>query len=123
MKNEPGYTIDLVCNAQSKTQGKNFTQGSHFTLNWGLSQFLPITKDVLLEIGPTGYSQWQVQDNHGSDQPRFLNSNNQVHAVGGQIGVAIPKINAQLNFHYFTEFDAQARPQGDYAGLTAAVGF
>jgi len=26
-------------------------------------------------------------------------------------------------FHYFTEFDAQARPQGDYAGLTAAVGF
>ena len=56
-------------NAQSKTQGKNFTQGSHFTLNWGLSQFLPITKDVLLEIGPTGYSQWQVQDNHGEDQP------------------------------------------------------
>jgi hypothetical protein len=62
-----------VRNAQSKTQGKNFTQGSHFTLNWGLSQFRFITKDVSLEIGPTGYSQWQVQDNHGEDRPRFLN--------------------------------------------------
>ncbi|MGR8932980.1 MAG: SphA family protein [Gammaproteobacteria bacterium] len=102
---------------------KDFTQGSHFTLNWGFSQFLPITDNVLLEIGPTGYSQWQVQDNHGSDQPLFLNDPNQVHAVGGQIGLAIPKVNAQFNFHYFTEFDAKSRAQGDYAGFTAAVGF
>lgn len=106
-----------------KTEGKDFTQGSHFTLNWGISQFLPITDDILLEVGPAGYSQWQVQDNHGSDQPLFLNSPNQVHAVGGQIGVAIPKANAQINFHYFTEFYAESRFQGDYAGLSAAVGF
>jgi hypothetical protein len=106
-----------------ETAGKDFTQGSHFTLNWGLSQFLPITDDVLLELGPAGYSQWQVQDNHGTDQPRFLNSPNQVHAVGGQIGVALPKAKAQFTFHYFTEFDAESRFQGDYAGFTAALGF
>jgi hypothetical protein len=106
-----------------KTAGKDFTQGSHFTLNWGLSQFLPITDDVLLEIGPAGYSQWQVQDNHGADQPLFLNSPNEVHAVGGQIGVALPKAKIQFNFHYFTEFDAKSRFQGDYAGFSAAVGF
>lgn len=43
-----------------KKEGKSFYQGSHFILNWGLSQFLPITKDVLLEIGTAGYSHWQV---------------------------------------------------------------
>jgi hypothetical protein len=106
-----------------ETEGKDFTQGSHFTLNWGLSQYLPITDDVLLELGPAGYSQWQVQDNHGSDQLLFLNSPNEVHAVGGQIGVAIPKAKTQFTFHYFTEFDAESRLQGDYAGFTAAVGF
>ncbi|MGZ8226289.1 MAG: SphA family protein [Methylococcaceae bacterium] len=106
-----------------ETEGKDFTQGGHFTLNWGLSQFLPITDNVLLEFGPAGYSQWQVQDNEGADQPSFLNSPNQVHAAGGEIGLALPKANAQFTFHYFTEFDAESRFQGDYAGLTAAVKF
>lgn len=120
-----GTALTLVgtYNINQKTEGKSFTQGSHFTLNWGINQFLPITQDILLNIGPAGYLQWQVQDNHGADQPRFLNSNNRVYGVGGQIGVAVPKINAQLIFHYLTEFDALARPQGDVAGLTAAVGF
>lgn len=106
-----------------KKEGRNFTQGSHFTLNWGISQFLPIADDVLLEIGPSGYSQWQVEDNHGSDQPRFLNSPNQVHAAGGQIGIALPKANTQFTFKYMTEFYAESRLQGNYAGFTAAVGF
>lgn len=106
-----------------QTQGKDFTQGGHFTLNWGVSQFLPITDNVLLEIGPAGYSQWQVQDNHGSDQSSFLNSPNQVHAVGGQIGLALPKADTQFTFHYFTEFEAESRFRGDYAGFTAAIKF
>lgn len=106
-----------------ETQGKDFTQGGHFTLNWGVSQFLPITDSVLLEVGPAGYSQWQVQDNHGADQPSFLNSPNQVHAVGGQIGLAIPKADMQFTFHYFAEYEAESRFRGDYAGFTAAIKF
>lgn len=106
-----------------ETQGKHFTQGGHFTLNWGVSQFLPLTDDVLLEVGPAGYSQWQVQDNHGADQPSFLNSPNQVHAVGGQIGLALPKADTQFTFHYFTEFEAESRLRGNYAGFTAAIKF
>jgi len=105
------------------TQGKEFTQGGHFALNWGISQFLPITEDMLLEIGPSGYSQWQVQDNQGADQPSFLNSPNQVHAVGGQIGLALPKADTQFTFHYLTEYGAESRFRGDYAGLTAAIKF
>lgn len=106
-----------------ETQGKDFTQGGHFTLNWGVSQFLPITDNVLLEVGPAGYSQWQVQDNQGADQPSFLNSPNQVHAVGGQIGLALPKADTQLTFRYLTEYEAESRFRGDYAGFTAAIKF
>ena len=106
-----------------ETQGKDFTQGDHFTLNWGLSQFLPIADNVLLEVGPAGYSQWQVQDNHGADQSSFLNSPNQVHAVGGQIGLALPKLDTQFTFQYFTEYQAESRFRGDYAGFTAAIKF
>ncbi|MGR8935760.1 MAG: SphA family protein [Gammaproteobacteria bacterium] len=106
-----------------KTQDKDFTQGSHFTLNWGLSQYLPVTDDVVAEFGPAGYSQWQVEDNEGADVPVILNSPTEVHAVGGQFGLALPKANAKFTFHYFTEFEAKARFQGDYAGFTAVVGF
>lgn len=106
-----------------KTQDKDLTQGSHFTLNWGLSQYLPITDDVLVELGPAGYSQWQVEDTEGADAPVILNAHSEVHAVGGQIGLALPKANAKFTFHYFTEFEAEARFQGDYAGFSAVVGF
>lgn len=106
-----------------ETQDKDFTQGGHFTLNWGISQFLPITDAVLLEVGPAGYSQWQVEDNQGNDQSSFLNSPNQVHAVGGQIGLAFPKAETQLTFHYLTEYEAESRFRGNYAGFTAAIKF
>src|SRR5438045_2506261 len=35
--------------------------GQMFTLNWGISQYLPLRKDhqLLLEVGPAGYDTWQ----------------------------------------------------------------
>ena len=62
----------------------DLTPGQNLTLNWGLSQFLPLQKDqkLLLEIGPAGYSSWQITDDSGSDA-RNPNVHDQVHAVGG----------------------------------------
>jgi hypothetical protein len=37
-----------------------------------------------------GYSQWQVTDDEGADA-RNLDVHDQVHAIGGQLGYAIPK--------------------------------
>jgi hypothetical protein len=36
--------------------------GDNITLNWGISQFVPLTSDqqLLLEIGPAGYQSFQV---------------------------------------------------------------
>jgi hypothetical protein len=66
----------------------DLTPGQNLTLNWGISQFLPLQKDqkLLLEVGLTGYSSWQITDDSGSDASN-PNVHDQVHAVGGQLGL------------------------------------
>lgn len=97
--------------------------GSRVSLNWGASQYLPITDDqtLLLELGPAGYSQWQVSDDSGSDAANGVRD--QVHAVGLQLGLTFVPWNAALNVHYFYEFAAEDRFQGQSAGLNFAMKF
>ena len=85
---------------------------------------MPLTADhtLLLEIGPAGYSQWQLTDDTGSDA-RNPDVHDQVHAVGGQLGLTYVPWNAVMNFHYFYEFAAKDRFQGQSLGLNFAVKF
>jgi hypothetical protein len=66
----------------------DMTPGQVLTLNWGISQFLPLKKDqtLLLEVGPAGYGSWQITDDSGSDA-KNLSVHDEVHAVGGQLGL------------------------------------
>ena len=43
--------------------------------------------------------------------------------VGGQIGLTCVPWNAALNFHYFHEFAAEDRFQGESIGLNFAIKF
>lgn len=36
----------------------DITPGSHFTLNYGISQYLPINDKFLSEVGIAGFAQW-----------------------------------------------------------------
>jgi hypothetical protein len=74
---------------------------------------------VLAEIGPAGYSQWQITDDKGSDAPSS-DVHDQTHAVGAQLGLTVVPWNAALNFHYFHEFSSDDRFQGDVFGLNLA---
>ena len=47
----------------------------------------------------------------------------QVHAIGGQIGLTYVPWNGALNFHYFYEFAAKDRFQGQSIGLNFAIKF
>jgi hypothetical protein len=102
----------------------DLTPGQNLTWNWGISQFLPLRKDqtLLLEAGVTGYSSWQITDDSGSDA---LNPSvhDEVHAVGGQLGLTYAPWVASLNVHYFGEFAAQDRFQGQSFGLSLAKQF
>jgi len=99
----------------------DLTPGQNLTLNWGISQYLPLRKDqkLLLEMGPAGYSSWQVSDDSGSDAAN-PEVRDEVHAAGVQLGVTHVPWNATFNFRYLYELSAQDRFQGQSFGLNVA---
>ena len=102
----------------------DLTPGDVLSLNWGVSQYLPLREDqtLLLELGLTGYSSWQVSNDSGADAANAP-VKDEVHAVGVQLGLTNVPLNGTLNFHYFYEFDAQDRFQGQSIGLNFALKF
>jgi hypothetical protein len=114
----------LTYQINTKKEGIDVTPGQHLTLNWGISQYLPLKKDktLLLEVGPAGYSDWQITDDSGS-AARNPDVHTQVHAVGGQIGLTCVPWNAALNFHAYQEFYAVDRLQGTAYQLSFVIKF
>jgi len=98
--------------------------GDHLTLDYGISQFLPLKKDksMLLELGIAGYSQWQVDGDSGSDvaNPDYEGV---VHAVGLQVGMVMPHAGFALEFRWLHEYEAENHFQGDALSFTLAKKF
>ncbi len=107
-----------------KKRGFDLTPGQNVTWNWGVSQYLPLRKDstVLLEIGPVGYSSFQVTDDTGTEATNPA-VHDRVHAAGVQLGVTAVKRVMSLNFHWFHEFSAVDRFQGSAIGVNFAIKF
>jgi hypothetical protein len=61
----------------------DLTSGNDFTLNWGVSQYLPLKKDhtLLAELGIAGYDQWQTTEDTGSDS---RGGEDNAHAAGSR---------------------------------------
>ena len=89
-----------------------------------MSQYLPLTKDhkLLLEVGPAGYDSWQISDDTGSDAQN-PGVHDQVHAVGGQLGLTYVPWMAALTFHGFAEIYSEARTQGATFSLSISKKF
>jgi hypothetical protein len=115
-------TAALTYEVNGKKEGFDLTPGDNLTLNWGISQLLPLKKDgsLLLEVGPAGYDTWQITDDSGS---AANDTRDQVHAVGGQIGVTYAPWMLSLNFHGFYEYSAVDRFQGASFGLNISKKF
>ena len=117
-------TAALTYEINSSKEGIDMTPGQHLTLNWGISEYLPLTKSqkLLLEIGPAGYDDWQTTDDSGK---AAINPtvHQQVHGAGGQVGLVYVPWSAALEFHAFEEFSATARLQGTAYGITAYIKF
>ncbi len=101
-------------------QDFDLTAGDVITINWGVSQYLPLKKDntLLVEAGVGGYDQFQVSEDSGPDVRGDAEDN--VHAAGFQVGLASVPWGAALNFHYDYEFTADDRFQGHVIGLSIA---
>ncbi len=114
----------LTYEINQNKQDFDLTPGQNLTFNYGLSQYLPLTDDhkLILDIGPAGYSSWQITDDTGSDATN-PSDHMQVHGVGGQLGLAYVPWHAAMNFHYFYEYAADNRFQGQSIGLNFAMKF
>jgi len=112
----------LTYETNGKKQDFDLTPGDNLTLNWGISQFLPLKKDksLLLELGPAGYDTWQITHDSGSVATDTLD---QIHAVGGQLGLTYIPWILSVNVHGFYEYDAQDRFQGGSFGVNIAKKF
>lgn len=121
----PGTAVAtaLTYEVHGDKQDFDLTPGQNLTLNWGVSQYLPLTEDqhLLFEVGPAGYSSWQVSDDSGSDARN--DAHDAVHGVGFQLGLTYVPWKAVLNFHYFNEFSSQDRFEGSSCGFNFALGF
>jgi hypothetical protein len=120
-----GTAVTAVLTYETHGEKEDFdlTPGDNLTLNWGISQFVPLTQDkkLLLEIGPAGYSSWQTSDDTGDDAANDVHD--EVHAVGGQLGLTYVPWYLSLNAHYFNEFEAKDRFQGEAYGVSIAKKF
>ena len=123
-KRAPAVLAALTYEIHGDKQDFDLQPGQNLTLNWGISQFLPLRKDqqLLLEVGLTGYSSWQITDDSGSDAGN-PSVHDDAHAVGGQLGLTYVPWFASLNLHYFGEFAAQDRFQGQVFGFSLAKKF
>jgi hypothetical protein len=109
---------------ETNTEKEDFdlTPGDNLSLNWGISQFLPLKKDMTLlaEVGLAGYDTWQISHDSGSAATSTLD---QIHAVGGQLGMAYLPWNLSVNLHGFYEYLAKDRFQGGSFGVNIAKKF
>lgn len=112
----------LTYETNGKKEDFDLTPGDNLTLNWGISQFLPLKKDMslLLEVGPAGYDTWQITHDSGSAATSTLD---QVHAVGGQLGLTYLPWFLSVNLHGFYEYSAEDRFQGGSFGVSVAKKF
>jgi hypothetical protein len=114
----------LTYEINQNKQGFDLTPGQNLTFNYGVSQYIPLADDqkLLLEVGPAGYSSWQITDDTGSDA-RNPGEHQQVHGVGGQLGLTYVPWNAAMNFRYFYEYASDVRFQGQSLSLNFAMKF
>jgi len=121
---EKGTAANVALTYELNTKKKDFdlTPGNVFTLNYGVSQYLPLTHDqtLLLELGPTGYNSWQVTADKGTAASATLDN---VSALGGQIGLTYVPLKLGFNVLAFFSYAAQDRPQGPSFSLNLAKMF
>ena len=70
------------------------------------------------DVGASGYCQWQVTEDKGSDVNWQEGARDRVFAAGPEIGVFIPAAKLMASLRHLWEFQARSRPQGMITTLT-----
>lgn len=96
-------------------EGTNITPGQNLTLNWGISQIIPLNskQTVLADIGFLGYDVFQVSDDRGRGVTYDASVHDTVHAYGVALGLIHTKWKAGLSMRWLHEYSSRDRFRGD----------
>jgi hypothetical protein len=119
LKRATALVMALTYEIHVNKEDVDIQPGSDLSFNYGVSQFLPAGRG-LVEIGVLDYSQWQVTDDDGADA-RNPGVHDRVHAIGGQLGYAMPKWRLGITMKYLYEYYAEDRFRGQ--ALTWSIGY
>jgi hypothetical protein len=103
----------------SEKEDVDITPGQRFSLNYGVSQFLPLGPG-LIELGILGYSQWQTTDDSGSAATN-PSVHDQIHGIGAQVGYAVPQWRLSAAAKYLYQYYAEDRFRGQE--FTLSIGY
>ena len=90
------------------------TPGDDFHFEWGLGRKVGKNWDV----GLSGYCQWQVSDDKGSDVTWDKNDHDKALAVGPEVGVFIPTSKLLFSIRSQWEFGNRDRSEGYVTAVT-----
>jgi hypothetical protein len=118
-------TVATTYEVHGNKEDADIRPGSNFTVNWGVSQFLPLNKKMtwLADIGIGGYDLWQVSDDRGRDVWYDASVHDEVHAVGVQLGLMQTQWHAAMTMRWMHEYAARDRFIGDMFVLNFAKKF
>jgi hypothetical protein len=105
-------SVTGIYEINTNREGVDIRPGDHFTLEYGISQYL----SERLEVGLSGYNTWQVTDDSGSDATN--NGRDRMYGIGGQIAYWFVKDKFSVSARYLTQYGVKDRTEGDYGVLT-----
>ena len=83
------------------------------SLDYSLTQSIPLRKDVQLQAGLAGYGQWQTTGKSGPDvTPLEMAARYRVNALGASLNVLLPSRRVSLGAKFLKEFSNRSTFQG-----------
>jgi hypothetical protein len=106
-------------------RGTHIHPGQAFSLDYSLTQVLPITKkrSTLLQAGVAGYGMWQTTDNSGPGINAAIPGHYVANSVGGVVNVVLPMRKTSLGIKLLKEYANSNTVQGGTLQITGATTF
>ncbi len=116
---ERSWSFSILSRYEKHTKRKNkdITAGDDFSFEWGFGKQI----EPGLQLGISGYAQWQVSDDSGRDVDYDASVHDRVFGIGPELHYVFPGTSIQMQFRWWTEFGAIDRPEGSIATLSFAT--
>ena len=105
-------------------QGTHIHPGQTFNLDYSLTQSIPLSGNLRLQVGLVGYEQWQTTDKTGPTiTPAQAAAHYRVNALGFASNVMLPDRKVSVGAKYFKEFSNRSTYQGYSLQISGSINF